>query len=212
MFIVIEGLDGSGKSTLIRALALRFERERPGSVRTGYEPHDPSCGGDYLRAVLTKRITQFSNRSLVLAFAANRMDHRHRHIDPWLATEGKVYLCDRAYLSSLVYQKSDEYTYDDILELNRDARRPDLTIFLNVTNATARARMDARGAEPELFETNLEVTRAKYFAAIDYLRTVRGERVEVVDADGTPEEVLAAVWAAIHQMGNLQGFQNLGGL
>lgn len=200
MFIVIEGLDGSGKTTLIRTLAERFERERPGSVRTSYEPHDPSCGGDYLRAVLTKQITRFSNRALVLAFAANRMDHRHRVIDPWLTTDGHVLLCDRGYLSSLVYQKSDVYTYDDLLELNRDARRPDLTIFLNVANATARARLNHRGNEPELFETNLDATRKKYLAAIDHLRRTRGERIEIVNADGTPQEVVRRVWDLIAPM------------
>ena len=193
MFIVIEGLDGSGKSTLLQNLTNYLNAQRPGSVRSSYEPHDPSCGGDYIRAVLRKEITRFSNRSLVLAFAANRMDHRHRVIDPWLKTPGNVLLCDRAYLSSLVYQKSAAYSYDDLMELNRDARTPNLTIFLNVSNEICRQRMHTRGQAPELFETNLDQTREKYLAAIHYLRTRRKERIEIVNANGTPEEVLAAV-------------------
>ena len=73
LFIVIEGLDGSGKSTaskhLKKKLASKFK------VKSSYEPHNPSCGGDYIRAVLTKKIKRFSHRTLALAFAANRLDH-----------------------------------------------------------------------------------------------------------------------------------------
>src|SRR5690349_21670687 len=85
LFIAIEGLDGSGKSSVSRHLAdLLNAGRQTGAVMLTYEPHDPSCAGQYIRQVLTKEIRDFSPAILPLAFAANRLDHCSREINPWL--------------------------------------------------------------------------------------------------------------------------------
>ena len=73
-FIVIEGLDGSGKSEITRRLALLSIGQMDGErVLFTYEPHDPSVAGDYIRAVLRQEFS-IAPQTLALAYALNRAD------------------------------------------------------------------------------------------------------------------------------------------
>ena len=188
LFIVIEGLDGSGKSTAAKELAKVLEGRFSKKVLHTYEPHDPSCGGDYIRAVLKKKIAQFHHRTLALAYAANRLDHNYRTIKPHLGKgENYIVISDRYYLSSLVYQSRDGLSFDGVMQLNELALQPDLIFFLNVTNETCYHRLNKRNEPQELFEENLDDTRENYFAAIDFLRKTRGEKIVEIDGNGTVE-------------------------
>jgi dTMP kinase len=188
MFIVIEGLDGSGKTQASRRLQ-RILSATHARVALTFEPYDPSAAGLYIRNALTKRI-KVDARSLALAFALNRTDHCARVVRPYLDHPAhSIMLCDRYYLSSLVYQSVEPLTMDDIMTLNAHAIRPDLIFFLNASTQTCYERMRKRPEDKELFENRLDRTRDKYHKAIVYLRA-RGETVIEVDANGTPEQVL----------------------
>ena len=80
LFIVIEGLDGSGKSSASRKMTELLDAQFQNQIKLTFEPHDASCGGVYIRQVLMKKITNFQPRVLALAFAANRLDHCSREI------------------------------------------------------------------------------------------------------------------------------------
>jgi len=135
LFIAIEGLDGSGKSTAAAGLAKVLEEKYGCEVKLTYEPNNPSAAGQYIRDILTKKITQFHPRVLPLALATNRLDHNSRVIQPWLENEyGKrIVISDRYYLSSLVYQSSEDFPMEKVMKLNEMARRPDLILFVNVS-------------------------------------------------------------------------------
>jgi len=190
IFIVIEGLDGSGKTTVSKKLAKFLETELNKKVKSTFEPNDYSCAGTFIRQTLTKELTNISPRTLMLAFAANRMDHNHRLINKWL-DEGsdKIIICDRYYLSSLVYQSNEEISMEEVMELNQHARKPDIIFFMDVDDEVCYQRMDVRDKPRELFEENLSATRQKYTAAINFLQETRAENVVYIDANGTVEEV-----------------------
>jgi dTMP kinase len=192
-FVVIEGLDGSGKTHLSRALKSILQKTHGKNVELTFEPHDPSTAGLFIRQVLTMRIKNVKARTLALAYALNRADHNDRIIRPYLEADPKrIMICDRYYMSSLVYQSTDGVSMDEIMVLNRDVRKPDLTLFLSVNAETGYERMRKRPASKELFETNLETMRHKYHEAIEFLRA-RGELIVEIDANGTIEEVLESV-------------------
>jgi len=198
VFIVIEGLDGSGKTTVSKRLAKFLESNLQKKVKSTFEPNDYSCGGAFIRQALEKKITNVSPQTLMLAFAANRMDHCDRVINKWL-DEGsdKVLICDRYYLSSLVYQSNEQISMDYVMDLNQHARKPDLIFFMNVDDEICYQRMDIRNKPKELFEENLSATRKKYTKAIEYLQSNRGENIVEIDANGTVESVLQAMIDAI---------------
>jgi dTMP kinase len=201
LFIVIEGLDGSGKSSVSRQLVSVLDGAQQGIVKQSYEPHDPSCGGQLIRDILTKKHTNFTPNLLPLAFATNRLDHCDQVIRPWIsAQKGRILLCDRYYLSSLVYQSSPDFPFEKVMTLNEFALKPDIIFFINVDSEVCYARMKVRNQPQELFETNLAESRNKYFAAIDFLRKTRNENIIEIDGSGTIEQVAAQILAEIYKI------------
>ena len=200
-FLVIEGLDGSGKTEISHTLAnvLQTVNRKSSSVKLTFEPHDPSCAGLFIRQVLTKK-RKSNARTLALAFAANRADHIQRDIIPFLKEEHEIVVCDRYYLSSLVYQATDDMTIDEVMSVNSGVMQPDLTIFLNASDATCFQRMRERAEDKELFEVNLRKTREKYLTAIGFLRR-RGDVVVEIDTNGSKNEVLNNVLDTLKEYG-----------
>jgi len=199
-FIVVEGLDGTGKSSVVRRIAsmLNASEGLPGHVKLTFEPHDPSACGVYIRQVLTHRI-KAPLHTLALAFAVNRSDHCIRDIGPFLRQSngrGRVVICDRYTLSSLVYQSDENFPMARVMELNESAIKPDLTIFLDASNKTCYARMRSRDQSKELFETNLKLTRQKYQDAMDFLSDA-GDKICVVSAEGSLSDVCLRVLESI---------------
>lgn len=200
LFIVIEGLDGSGKTTAGRELVRRLNQTLAGRVKLTFEPHDPSAAGLFIRQILMKKIKNFTPRTLALAFATNRLDHCNREIIPWLVSDNqRVIICDRYYLSSLVYQSSPEISMAEVFELNKAARKPDIIFFFNVSNEVCYQRMQIRNQAPELFEVNLAQTREKYRQAIHFLREKNQDNIIEIDGNGTVEETVFALQKAIAQ-------------
>jgi dTMP kinase len=196
-FLVIEGLDGTGKSSMSAYLAGLFRERAPAGILATYEPHDPSCGGDFIRQVLTKKIKNVPARTLGLAFAANRADHCDREIRPFLSGgEKRVVICDRYYLSSLVYQSLGGLSFDEIMALNRDALHPDLTLFLTASARVCYQRIRKRSEDRELFEKNLDQTKARYDEAIKFLAE-RGEKIVTVGVEKDFAEAAGDVAAAL---------------
>jgi dTMP kinase len=199
-FLVIEGLDGAGKSSIARYLFAALAPAHVNKVTLTYEPHDPSAAGAHIRDVLAKRV-KVSARSLAYAFAHNRVDHLDKVINPQLnAGDKRIVICDRYLLSSLVYQSAAGLSMDDVYVLNRWARRPDLTIYLDVSPYHCYARMRNRPTDRELFEINIAERAEKYRAGIDLLRS-KGEQVLTVDANASIPEVFDQVLGALKEYG-----------
>lgn len=191
LFIVIEGLDGSGKSSAAKALQKELIKSFPSKVKRSYEPENSSCGGTYIRDVLEKRITQFDPFVLALAYAANRLDHNSRIISPWLENGNQqILICDRYYLSSLVYNSSADFSYEQVMLLNRKARKPDIIFFLNASTDVCKARIKKRNEPEELFEKNINLFRKKYHSAIQFLRSERAENIIEIDANQPLDKVV----------------------
>jgi len=192
--IVIEGLDGAGTTTQARRLVdhLTARGERAHLTR---EPSDGPVG-KLIREMLTggHAITgeTISQSTFGLLFAADRLDHLQREVEPMLAA-GATVVSDRWYHSSLAYQGTGA-DRDWIAMLNARARRPDVTVFLKVRPDVAAQRRLAAGRSQELFED----VRMQHEVDAGYRATIAeliaaGERIEIIDGE-LPE---AAVFAAI---------------
>jgi len=182
--IVLEGLDGAGTTTQARRLAAHLQaRDQP--VHLTREPSDGPIGR-LIREMLTGHHAlpdqAIGQSTFGLLFAADRLDHLQREVEPQLAA-GKTVISDRWYHSSLAYQGTGA-DRDWITTLNARARRPDLTIFLEVRPEIAAQRRVAAGRVQELFEDlrmQVEVD-AGYRATLAEL-TALGERIETFDGD-----------------------------
>ncbi len=200
-FVVLEGIDGSGTTTHVARLAERLRGDKE-LVRTTREPSDGPIG-TLVRQVLTGRIVVPGGRApnwatMALLFAADRSDHVEAEIDPWLASGG-VILSDRYDASSLAYQsvssgKGGSDAVEWIRALNRFARRPDLTIVLDVASEEAARRRDVRGEPAQIYEQN-EVQRALAVFYRDLAKHLPQDKIVLVDAGGTIDDVHERIYA-----------------
>jgi dTMP kinase len=185
MFVVLEGIDGSGTTTQVARLGAALAA-RGADVHATREPSDGPTGR-LIREVLAGRVAS-PPHALALLFAADRLEHVAREVEPALA-RGAVVLCDRYLGSSLVYQGMT-CDLEWVRTLNRHARPADLTLVLDVPAEEGERRRQARGGEPELFEgADLQARLARAYRELPAL--LPGEPVIVVEATGTPEAVEA---------------------
>jgi dTMP kinase len=194
VLIVLEGLDGAGTTTQCK----RLVEHLAASGRRAHLTREPSDGpvGRLLREMLTGQHgiegAKLSQNTFGLLFAADRLDHLQREVEPALRG-GAIVVSDRWYHSSLAYQGTGA-DRDWILQLNSRARRPDLTIFLKVRPEIAAARRVAAGRVQELFEDlrMQEEVADGYRATIAEL-AAQGERIEIVDGEQPADAVFAVI-------------------
>lgn len=194
-FIVIEGVDGAGKTANAWRLFDILFQSHGADVLLTNEPDEDRLLGSELRKALARQIS-LSPVMLAQAFAINRMDHLEKFIEPFLKSERRIVICDRYLLSSLVYQATGDVRMQDVLALNRWARPPDLTIFLRISPVEAATRLRQRQTEPDLFENNFSQRAKKYDAGVALLRE-RGEVIVEVDANPPFPQVFDAVLSAL---------------
>lgn len=202
-FIVLEGIDGAGTTTQTARLCDRLRAEGRASKST----REPSDGpvGTLVRQVLTGRMVIPGGRSpgwttMALLFAADRLDHVESEIEPMLASGGVV-LSDRYDASSLAYQSVTSGTDSSgalqwIRNINRHARRPDLTIVLDVSPALGAVRRETRGEAAQLYEQN-EVQQALATFYRDLQKHQPEDNVVVVDGSRSIDEVHELVYAVV---------------
>ena len=203
LFIVIEGVDGAGTTTQVAQLAAALRARN--AVRETREPTAGPVGG-LLRLALTGRLVTPGPfgvhapgwKTLALMFAADRLDHIEAEIAP-LLEEGVCVLSDRYYHSSVAYQSRSAGGDPDaiawIRAINSHARRPDLTIVLDVSAQVAAQRRRQRG-NVELFDDpGLQAELVEFYASLE--RHFPDERIVHVDGEAELAQVTAAVLAHV---------------
>jgi len=207
LFIVLEGVDGAGTTTHTKLLAEGL-RERGLPVHPTREPSDGPIGVQ-IRQILTGRVVvpgihgprPPSWTTMALLFAADRMDHVESSITPNLM-DGVTVISDRYYHSSVAYQSitggGDRDAVQWVKELNRHARRPDLTIVLDVPDEVSLRRRDSRSAGREMFDDNdLQRQLARFYREMN--EHFPGETIVRVNADRPVGEVAAEVMAHVRK-------------
>lgn len=133
-FITFEGPEGSGKSTVIKAVEEYFLSQGY-DVLVTREPGGIKISEDIRNIILSKENTEMNAYTEALLFAAARSQHFTEKIIPAI-NAGKLILCDRFIDSSLAYQgHARELGIDDVYSINKFAignQLPDVTVFIDV--------------------------------------------------------------------------------
>ena len=197
-FIVIEGLDGSGKGTQISLLESKL-REKGINLHRTCEPTEHATGGLIRDALcgMTKR----TPCELASLFLADRIAHCSNPVSgiKTLIENGVTVICDRYYYSSFAYQGMDtdlKWVMDQNLNCP-DILQPDLCIFLDVPPAECDERIAKGRAQREIYEANVETItriRDKY---IDVFSLLESHNVAIINASRIPSEVAQDVLEAV---------------
>lgn len=180
MYIVFEGIDGSGKSTQIQMLKAWLEANGFG-VETVVEPTDSDVGR-LIRKILRhpEANTERFQKTLALLFAADRM-----LIMDKLEDESKIIISDRSFISSLAYQDPAEW----VEVLNRYAKKPDLLILLDLDVKKSVARTSGE----DTFENEEFLTGVKE----NYLKLAENYEHKIIDANNGVNKVSSDIKKAV---------------
>jgi len=174
LFIVFEGIDGTGKSTQLYLLAEKL-RQLGYAVVATREPTDGPYG-QKIRELFVDRGSVSQEEELDL-FLADRDQHVKEVIAPALA-DGCVVICDRYFLSTVAYQGANGMDLELILQKNEDFPVPDLAIILEMEPTQGIHRIqNQRNEHPNTFEGEANLQKvAKIFAAMrqDYITRING--------------------------------------
>ena len=150
MFIAVEGIDGSGKTTTIREIK-RYLESKGHAVYLTSEP-TVLATGKIVRNFLseTNSDTPLIHEMLALAFAADRINHLREEIWPALKKKQTV-ITDRYFFSSIAYQ-SLNVSYEWVKGINRFATLPDVLVFIDVKVDKAVERLTKFRNSTEIYE------------------------------------------------------------
>ena len=190
-FITFEGVEGAGKSTQIRLLAEHLRQSGHG-VTVTREPGGTPTAEAIRDVILSGAAKGLGPDSEAVLFAAARADHVDEVIRPALE-RGDWVLCDRFIDSTRVYQGAadgvDPVLIRALERIAIDGTRPDLTLVLDVPVDLGMERVTSREEESDRFESD-EIGRheARRLAYLE-IASREPERVVVIDAKRTPEEI-----------------------
>ena len=189
IFIVIEGIDGTGKSTQSKRLAEWF-RSRGREVALSREPTDGPWGKKLRESATTGRL---SAEEELECFLNDRHEHVEMSIKPALA-EGKVVILDRYYFSTMAYQGARGFDPAEIRRRNEVfAPQPDLLLILDLSVESAHGRIGARGDTANEFEQRDTLSRCR-----EIFLSLRDEPFAcVIDAEPSLNEVTADILSVV---------------
>jgi dTMP kinase len=152
MFIVLEGIDGCGKSTHAKMLA-RWLQSRGYEVLLTAEPTKGKIG-KMIRKVLSGDVS-LEPAALALLFAADRVEHV-KEIQAALDAS-KIVVCERYYHSNIAYQGAQGVDRQWLLKINEFAPKPDLVFLLDLDPKAGAQRTDTN----EIFENEDFLSRVR---------------------------------------------------
>ena len=184
-FIVFEGADGAGKSSLCKRVAEELTAKGIEVVLTAEPTHEGI--GAFIRSGGAGDISQ---RTEALLFVSDRNDHTEKIKE--MVSEGKVVLCDRYFASTVAYQSAkldgDASDREWLIGINREfIDIPEAIILLDIDPKVGMDRVGVRGEEISKFERLDFQNQVRE----NYLLLAKEFGFDVIDASQTQDQVFA---------------------
>ncbi|MBV9402372.1 MAG: dTMP kinase [Candidatus Eremiobacteraeota bacterium] len=196
MFITFEGIEGSGKTTLMHAVVGALRKQRRAVVKT-HEPGGTPVG-DRIRAIFLDRALTISPLAEALLLNASRAHLVAEVIEPALQ-RGQIVLCDRFIDSTLAYQGYgrglDLSMLHNLSDTAARGRLPDVTFFVDISVALSRERVASRERADGQAQDRLDREDDAFHERVrgGYLELARSNQERIHVLDGTmPQAQLAA--------------------
>ncbi len=208
VFITIEGIDGSGKTTQVQKLYERFLAAGKPCIMTREPGGTPV--GDAIRALLLSPEMDMNSYTEMFLYAASRAEHVKQIILPALE-KGINVICDRFVDASIAYQgyglQPEGMTPELVRMVNETAVAgvfPDLTIIIDVEVSVAEQRIGQRFAQLQQNIDRIERRGSAFYERVRQglkaLYELEPERYLWVDGTRSSEELTERIWQAVTQL------------
>lgn len=181
MFIVLEGVDGSGKSTQLDNIVNHIKSNYPNKkVIYTKEPggYNNILGKQLRNIILTNEMDDYTR---ALLYAADRYEHQLL-IKKWLE-EDYIVICDRYIYSSFAYQLNDNLSIEDIMNINKHHNiiKPDYILFFKINLDTYKNRKNARSKKRELDVIEKRPDKFFFNTMINYGKALESEWSKIIE-------------------------------
>ena len=185
VFIVLDGLDGSGKGEMVNRLASYLESKSHKVLKTT-EPTDSEYGKKAKEISLNEQDPMKGSEECLRLYTKDREEHLKNEILPALS-QGITVISDRYYYSTMAYQNVQGIALSKVIEANKGFRKPDIAFILDIPAKLALERIGKRGNQIEKFEKYdfIVILKDKFlnlFTHIDH-------NIKVIDASKSKEQV-----------------------
>ncbi len=201
-YIVVEGIDGSGKTTQVANIAAQFQKQGKEVVVTGEPRKDKGIFGKLIQEILLSK-KKIPSVAFQYLFSADRAVHQEELIIPSLK-EGKIVLSDRCFWSAVPYGIMDhmmgkgqkDYSFEmgkviltaqSVLSFYHQFLLPDKTLYLDISLETAMKRIQEGNKEKEIYEDREKLE--KIMLGYQWLAKEFPKEITVIDGEKSVEEV-----------------------
>jgi dTMP kinase len=179
IFIYIEGLDGSGKTTHAHRLVRNLQSRGFDAIYTT----EPSRGhlGKFIREIILEQKKRVPRVIEAILFAVDRVEHFEKDVKPAL-DKGKIVISDRSVYSSLAYQGATGLDLEWIKKINHLVLSSDLAFYLNVPPEVVIKRIHRKKSVMERLDIQRKVQEI-------YLKFVKDGKLMTINGDRKKSEV-----------------------
>jgi len=185
-FIVLEGIDGCGKSTQIPVIIKYFlDKDKYNHILVTREPYKKRD----IRKILRIDNSPYTQaEKLAELFIEDRREHIKELIEPAL-NKGIHVVSDRYKYSTIVYQSVQGLPMQELIDKHKDMPTPDLVLIFDVPVSVARERMKKDLRKEHKFEADKEFQEKVRQRYLEMLEIFSGEKIVIVDASKSIDEV-----------------------
>ncbi len=183
VFIVLDGLDGSGKSEIVKLLHnYLFSKSKKYRILTTREPTSGTYGKEVRDILAREKDPGINGQKLLELFIKDREGHLKNTILPFLNKsndhEVNIVICDRYYYSTIAFQATQGLDMKMLIEINKEFLRPEIAFILDLRPEIALERI--KGREKEKFEQLefMNKLREKFLELPKFLN----DNIKVIDA------------------------------
>lgn len=194
IFLAIEGMDASGKTTMIPYLKACIE-ELGYKVATSREPGGTVIAEEIRRTLLMKSHEPMQSMTEMLLFAASRVQHIETFIKPQME-RGFVVISDRFTDSSCAYQGFGRQQLPQFLELEKfilNDFKPDHVLYFNVTLEESMKRLALRSGKPDRLDDESTEFKKRVLQGYNWRAEMNKDYTTQIDANGSQFKVMLQI-------------------
>tara|TARA_Y100000294_G_C8524953_1_gene324495 strand:+ start:424 stop:1044 length:621 start_codon:yes stop_codon:yes gene_type:complete len=188
IFIVIDGMDGSGKSEIVRLLQDYFSKNSKYRVLTTKEPTNGKYGKEVRSILENEKDPNINSEWMLELFIKDREEHLKKIIIPFLNKSNghiNIVISDRYYYSTIAFQATQGLDMKMLIEVNKEFLKPDVAFILDINPEVALERIKTRKKEKFEQIEFMDKLRDKYLELPRFLK----DNIRIIDALRAKNEV-----------------------